>query len=76
MREGENMFIGILNEKITPQFYLANTSISYPPEKDSGGYVYRWGNLFDCAVDIKYKSSDELLARMCDQPRRVRIAPC
>lgn len=53
------MFIGILNEKITPQFYLANTSISYPPEKDSGGYVYRWGNLFDCAVDIKYTFEKE-----------------
>ena len=48
------MFIGALNSKIEPEFYLANTSVSYPPEKDSAGYVWRWGNLFDCAVDIKY----------------------
>lgn len=48
------MFIGALNSNITPEFYLANTDISYPPEQDSQGYVWRWGNLFDCAVDIKY----------------------
>ena len=53
------MFIGALNENITPEFYLANTDIAYPPEVDSKGYVWRWGNLFDCAVDIKYTLEKE-----------------
>ena len=53
------MFIGALNGNVTPEFYLANTAIPYPPEKDSQGYVWRWGNLFDCAVDIKYTLEKE-----------------
>ena len=48
------MYIGAIHESIAPEFYLANTSVAYPPEKDANGYVWRWGNLFDCAVDIKY----------------------
>ena len=48
------MYIGAINGNVTPEFYLANTAVAYPPEKDSGGYVWRWGNLFDCAIDIKY----------------------
>ena len=48
------MYIGAINGNITPEFYLANTAVAYPPEKDSSGYVWRWGNLFDCAIDIKY----------------------
>lgn len=48
------MYIGSINKGITPAFYLANTDISYPPEPREDGYVWKWGNLFDCAVDIKY----------------------
>ena len=48
------MYIGALKIDSAPEFYLANTSVSHEPERDSNGYVWRWGNLFDCAVDIKY----------------------
>ena len=48
------MHIGLIKSK-EPKFYLANTEIPYDPERDSQGYVYRWGNLFDCLIDIKYK---------------------
>ena len=47
------MYIGQINIG-EPKFYLANTSVVHDPERDSSGYVWRWGNLFDCAVDIKY----------------------
>ena len=47
------MYIGQLSIG-EPKFYLANTSVVHDPERDSAGYVWRWGNLFDCAVDIKY----------------------
>ena len=47
------MYIGALkiNE---PKFYLANTTVEHAPEVCASGYVWKWGNLFDCAVDIKY----------------------
>ena len=48
------MHIGLIKSK-EPKFYLANTETAYEPERDSQGYVYRWGNLFDCSVDIKYE---------------------
>ena len=48
------MHIGLIKSK-EPKFYLANTEIPYNPERDSQGYVYRWGNLFDCLIDIKYE---------------------
>ena len=47
------MYIGSLKTN-EPKFYLANTSVEHAPYKDSAGYVWKWGNLFDCAVDIKY----------------------
>ena len=53
------MFIGAINTNIEPKFYLANTSVVHDPERDAQGYVWRWGNLFDCAVDIKYTFEKE-----------------
>ena len=53
------MYIGAINSDIQPKFYLANTDVPHEPERDSGGYVWRWGNLFDCAVDIKYTFEKE-----------------
>ena len=47
------MYIGSIKTN-APEFYLANTSTPHAPEVDSNGYVWRWGNLFDCAIDIKY----------------------
>lgn len=47
------MYIGSIKTN-APEFYLANTSTPHAPETDSAGYVWRWGNLFDCAIDIKY----------------------
>ena len=44
------MYIGPIKDLI-PKFYLANTAIQYDPETDDNGYVWRWGNLFDCAID-------------------------
>ena len=48
------MYIGKLKSLPTPKFYLANTNIVHNPEKDDDGYFWKWGNLFDCFVDIKY----------------------
>ena len=53
------MFIGAINGNIEPKFYLANTNIPHEPEKDASGYYWKWGNLFDCAVDIKYTFDKE-----------------
>ena len=52
------MYIGTLKLG-EPKFYLANTSVEHAPETDSVGYVWKWGNLFDCAVDIKYELERE-----------------
>ena len=47
------MYIGSLKTN-EPKFYLANTSVEHASETCASGYVWKWGNLFDCAVDIKY----------------------
>ena len=52
------MYIGLLKTN-EPKFYLANTSVEHAPDKDSAGYVWKWGNLFDCAVDIRYDLEGE-----------------
>jgi hypothetical protein len=52
------MYIGQLKAS-SPEFYLANTAIVHKPETDSQGYVWRWGNVFDCAIDIKYTLDKE-----------------
>ena len=48
------MHIGLIETNAKPEFYLANTNVAHMPETDSKGYVWKWGNLFDCAVDIRY----------------------
>ena len=53
------MYIGKLNINNSPEFYLANTSVAHKPDKTQDGYVWKWGNLFDCAVDITYTFEKE-----------------
>ena len=53
------MYIGKLKIDSEPKFYLANTQRTHNPERDANGYVWKWGNLFDCAVDIKYDLGKE-----------------
>ena len=60
------MYIGKLNADITPRFCLANTSVAHQPDKAQDGYVWKWGNLFDCAVDITYTFPKECYVGMID----------
>ena len=53
------MHIGLIGTDITPEFYHANTSIPFEPERDGNGYLWRAGDIFDGSVDIKYTFSGD-----------------
>lgn len=48
------MYIGKIGSDLSPRFYHANTDIPHVPTRNEKGYVWSWGNMFDCAVDIVY----------------------
>ncbi len=48
------MYIGKIGSNLLPKFYHANTNAPHEPIRKENGYVWTWGNIFDCSVDIVY----------------------
>ena len=48
------MYIGIISDKLTPEFYHANTNIPFDPRKVDSGYVFESGSVLISDIDIKY----------------------
>lgn len=53
------MYIGTIGNNTQPRFYHAGTNVPFEPEVCDGAAVWRWTDIYDSAVDVKYSFEKE-----------------